>query len=191
MGRKRILDLAGKVIFIQAGAFMAAFSLDRFLVPNRILDGGIVGISIIVSYLASLPLGLLTFVFNIPFMILGLKLIGRRFLLLTVYAVASLSIWVEILGEGSLITSDLFLDTVFGGILLGIGVGLILRNGGCLDGTEVVSLLLTKRVPFSVGEIVMSFNVLIFAAAGLVFGIERALYSVAAYLLAYRALGTI
>ena len=89
MGRKGILDLIGKALFIQAGAFMAAFSLDRFLVPNRILDGGIVGISIIVSYLAALPLGLLTFAFNIPFMLLGLKLIGRRFLLLTVYAVGS------------------------------------------------------------------------------------------------------
>ncbi len=191
MARKRLLDLLGNVLLIQFGAFLAAFSLDRFLVPNRILDGGIVGISIIVSYLAQVPLGLLTFVFNIPFMILGLRLIGRRFLLLTVYAVGSLSIWVEVLGEGSIITHDLFLDTVFGGILLGIGVGLILRNGGCLDGTEVVSLLLTKRVPFSVGEIVMGFNVLIFAAAGLVFGVERALYSVAAYLLAYKAIDVV
>jgi len=191
MRRKRILELAGKILLIQAGAFMAAFSLDSFLVPNRILDGGIVGISIIVSYLAQVPLGILTFAFNIPFMALGLKLIGRRFLLLTVYAVGSLSIWVEVLGEGSIITSDLFLDTVFGGILLGIGVGLILRNGGCLDGTEVVSLLLTKRMPFSVGEIVMGFNVLIFAAAGLVFGIERALYSAATYLLAYKAIDVV
>jgi uncharacterized membrane-anchored protein YitT (DUF2179 family) len=191
MGRKKFIDFLGNVLLIQTGAFLAAFSLDRFLVPNRILDGGIVGISIIVSYLASIPLGVLTFAFNVPFMILGLKLIGRRFLFLTVYAVGSLSVWVEILGEGRIITSDLFLDTVFGGILLGIGVGLILRNGGCLDGTEVVSLLLTRRIPFTVGEIVMGFNVLIFAAAGLVFGVERALYSAAAYLLAYKAIDVV
>jgi uncharacterized membrane-anchored protein YitT (DUF2179 family) len=191
MGRKKLIDYLGNVLFIQAGAFLAAFSLDRFLVPNRILDGGIVGISIIVSYLASIPLGVLTFAFNVPFMLLGLKLIGRRFLLFTVYAVGSLSIWVEALGEGRIITSDLFLDTVFGGILLGIGVGLILRNGGCLDGTEVVSLLLTRRIPFTVGEIVMGFNVLIFAAAGLVFGVERALYSAATYLLAYKAIDVV
>jgi uncharacterized membrane-anchored protein YitT (DUF2179 family) len=191
MGRKKFIDFLGNVLLIQTGAFLAAFSLDRFLVPNRILDGGIVGISIIVSYLASIPLGVLTFAFNVPFMILGLKLIGRRFLFLTVYAVGSLSVWVELLGEGRIITSDLFLDTVFGGILLGIGVGLILRNGGCLDGTEVVSLLLTRRIPFTVGEIVMGFNVLIFAAAGLVFGVERALYSAAAYLLAYKAIDVV
>lgn len=191
MRRKWARDLFLNVLLIQAGALLAAFSLDRFLVPNRILDGGIVGISIIVSYLASVPLGLMTFVFNIPFMILGLKLIGRRFLVLTVYAVGSLSIWVEVLGEGRIITSDLFLDTIFGGILLGIGVGLILRNGGCLDGTEVVSLVLTKRVPFTVGEIVMGFNVLIFGAAGVVFGVERALYSVATYLLAYKAIDVV
>jgi len=188
MKREKLWGLFGNVVLIQVGAFMAAFSLDRFLVPNRILDGGIVGISIIVSYLGSIPLGLLTFVFNVPFMALGLKLIGRRFLVLTVYAVGSLSIWVEALGGGRIITSDLFLDTIFGGILLGMGVGLIIRNGGCLDGTEVVSLILTKRIPFSVGEIVMGFNVLIFGAAGVVFGVERALYSVAAYLLAYKAI---
>jgi uncharacterized membrane-anchored protein YitT (DUF2179 family) len=188
MKRKDLLALLGNVVLIQAGAFMAAFSLQRFLVPNRILDGGVVGISIIVSYLGSIPLGALTFAFNIPFLALGYRLIGKRFLALALYAVTSLSAWVEVLGADRVITSDPFLDTVFGGILLGAGVGLILRNGGCLDGTEVVSLLLTKRLPFSVGEIVMGFNVLIFAAAGVVFGVERALYSAAAYLLAYKAI---
>lgn len=186
--RREFLTLAGNILMIQIGAFMAAFSLERFLVPNKILDGGVVGISIIVSYLGSIPLGLLTFAFNLPFLALGFKLIGRRFLLLALYAVASLSVWVELLSAGLAITSDPFLDTVFGGILLGAGVGLILRNGGCLDGTEVVSLLLTRRVPFSVGEIVMGFNVLIFGAAGVVFGVERALYSAATYLLAYKAI---
>jgi uncharacterized membrane-anchored protein YitT (DUF2179 family) len=188
MKRKDLVGLLGNIVFIQVGAFMAAFSLQRFLVPNRILDGGVVGISIIVSYLGSIPLGALTFAFNIPFLALGYRLIGKRFLALALYAVASLSTWVEVLGADKVITSDPFLDTVFGGILLGAGVGLILRNGGCLDGTEVVSLLLTKRLPFSVGEIVMGFNVLIFAAAGVVFGVERALYSAATYLLAYKAI---
>jgi uncharacterized membrane-anchored protein YitT (DUF2179 family) len=188
MKAKGFFGLLGNVVLIQVGAFMAAFSLQRFLVPNRILDGGVVGISIIVSYLGSIPLGALTFAFNIPFLALGYRLIGKRFLALALYAVASLSAWVEVLGADRVITSDPFLDTVFGGILLGAGVGLILRNGGCLDGTEVVSLLLTKRLPFSVGEIVMGFNVLIFAAAGIVFGVERALYSAATYLLAYKAI---
>jgi uncharacterized membrane-anchored protein YitT (DUF2179 family) len=167
---------------------MAAFALQRFLVPNRILDGGVVGIAIIASYLSALPLGLLVFVFNLPFMALSLKLIGKRFLFLALYAVGSFSVWVSVFEPGGLITHDLFLATVFGGIVLGAGVGLIIRNGACLDGTEIVSIILTSKIPFSVGELVMGFNVVIFSAAGFVFGLERALYSVAAYLIAYKAI---
>jgi uncharacterized membrane-anchored protein YitT (DUF2179 family) len=188
MGKKQAVRLLGNVIFIQAGAVLAAFALERFLVPNRILDGGVVGVAIIVSYLSALPLGALVFAFNLPFLALSLKLIGKRFLFLALYAVASFSIWVALFAHAGLITKDLFLATVFGGILLGAGVGLIIRNGGCLDGTEIVSIILTSKIPFSVGEIVMGFNVVIFSAAGLVFGVERALYSVAAYLIAFKAI---
>jgi uncharacterized membrane-anchored protein YitT (DUF2179 family) len=188
VNKKQILRLSGNVFFIQAGAALAAFALERFLIPNRMMDGGVVGIAIIVSYLGALPLGVLTFAFNLPFMLLSLKLIGKRFLALAVYAVFSFSAWVSVFEHGAAITDDLFLATVFGGILLGAGVGLIIRNGGCLDGTEILSIILTSKIPFSVGEIVMGFNVVIFSAAGLVFGVERALYSVAAYLIAYKAI---
>jgi uncharacterized membrane-anchored protein YitT (DUF2179 family) len=188
MIQKLNLRIIGNILFIQVGAVLAAFALERFLVPNRILDGGVVGIAIIISYLSALPLGVLVFAFNLPFMALSLKLIGKRFLFLALYAVASFAVWVSVFEPAGLITTDLFLATVFGGIVLGAGVGLIIRNGGCLDGTEIVSLILTQKIPFSVGEIVMGFNVLIFSAAGLVFGLERALYSVAAYLIAYRAI---
>ncbi len=186
--KKQALRLFGNILFIQAGAILAAFALERFLVPNRILDGGVVGIAIIVSYLGALPLAVLVFAFNLPFMALSLKLIGKRFLLLALYAVASFSVWVALFEPSGLITNDLFLATVFGGILLGAGVGLIIRNGACLDGSEIISIILTSRVPFSVGEIVMGFNVVIFSVAGLVFGLDRALYSVAAYLIAYKAI---
>jgi len=188
MNKKQALRLVGNILFIQAGAVLAAFALERFLVPNRILDGGVVGIAIIASYLSSFPLGALVFIFNLPFMALSLKLIGKRFLFLALYAVASFSLWVLVFEHAGLVTKDLFLATVFGGILLGAGVGLIIRNGGCLDGTEIVSIIFTAKIPFSVGEIVMGFNVVIFSAAGLVFGVERALYSVAAYLIAYKAI---
>ena len=188
MIKNRVLRLIGNVLFIQVGAVLAAFALERFLVPNRILDGGIVGIAIITSYLCALPLSVLIFAFNIPFLALSLKLIGKRFLALALYAVASFSVWVAAFGPAGAITADLFLATVFGGIVLGTGVGFIIRNGGCLDGTEIVSIILTSKIPFSVGEMVMGFNVIIFSAAGLVFGVERALYSVAAYLIAYKAI---
>ncbi|MGA2546823.1 MAG: YitT family protein [Rectinemataceae bacterium] len=188
MNKKQALRLFGNAFFIQAGAVLASFALERFLVPNRIMDGGVVGIAIIVSYLSILPLGFLVFAFNLPFLVLSLKLIGKRFLFLALYAVASFSVWVSVFEPVGVITSDLFLATIFGGIILGAGVGLIIRNGGCLDGTEIVSIILTSKIPFSVGEIVMGLNVVIFSAAGLVFGIDRALYSVAAYIIAYKAI---
>jgi uncharacterized membrane-anchored protein YitT (DUF2179 family) len=188
VNKKQALRLFGNAFFIQAGAVLASFALERFLVPNRIMDGGVVGIAIIVSYLSILPLGFLVFAFNLPFLVLSLKLIGKRFLFLALYAVASFSVWVSVFEPVGVITSDLFLATIFGGIILGAGVGLIIRNGGCLDGTEIVSIILTSKIPFSVGEIVMGLNVVIFSAAGLVFGIDRALYSVAAYIIAYKAI---
>ena len=188
MNKKRGLRLAGNIFFIQIGAVLAAFSLERFLIPNKMMDGGVVGVSIIASYLSSLPLGLFVFALNLPFIFLSLKLIGRRFLILALYAIASFSAWVSVFGPLGVVTNDLFLATVFGGILLGAGVGLIIRNGACLDGTEIVSIILTSRLPFSVGELVMGFNVLVFSAAGIVFGVDRALYSVAAYLIAYKAI---
>ena len=175
-------------MFIQVGAILAAFALERFLIPNKMMDGGITGVSIIGSYLSSLPLGIFVFVLNLPFVILGLRLIGRRFVGLALYAIASLSAWVSVFERAGAVTGDLFLATVFGGIMLGSGVGLIIRNGGCLDGTEIVSILLTERLPFSIGELVMGFNVVIFGAAIFVFGADRALYSVAAYLIAYKAI---
>jgi uncharacterized membrane-anchored protein YitT (DUF2179 family) len=186
--KKQVLRLLGNALFIQIGAVLAAFALERFLIPNKMMDGGITGVSIIGSYLSSLPLGLFVFVLNLPFVILSLKLIGRRFVGLALYAIASLSAWVSVFERAGAVTSDLFLATVFGGITLGSGVGLIIRNGGCLDGTEIVSILLTERLPFSIGELVMGFNVVIFGAALFVFGPERALYSVAAYLIAYKAI---
>ena len=188
MSKKQVLRLLGNVLFIQAGALLAAFALERFLIPNRMMDGGITGVSIIASYLSALPLGLFVLVLNLPFVVLSLRLIGRRFVALAFYAVASFSAWVSVFEHSGAVTSDLFLATVFGGILLGAGVGLIIRNGGCLDGTEIVSIILTARLPFSVGELVMGFNVVIFGAALFVFGAERALYSVASYLIAYKAI---
>jgi uncharacterized membrane-anchored protein YitT (DUF2179 family) len=188
VNKKQGMRLLGNVVFIQAGAVLAAFALERFLVPNKILDGGVVGIAIITSYLSALPLGALVFAFNLPFLALSFKLIGKRFLFMALFAVASFSVWVSIFAPGTVITHDLFLATVFGGILLGLGVGLIIRNGGCLDGTEIVSIILNAKIPFSVGELVMAINILVFSAAALVFGVDRALYSAAAYLIAYRAI---
>ena len=163
------------------GAAVAALALEEFLVPFQILDGGVVGVSMIVSQLSGLPLGLFIVVLNIPFLLVGLKRLGRTFLVRALYAMLVFSVLLEVFKPLPPLTEQELLVVVFGGVLLGLGVGLILRSGGCLDGTEIVAMLLSQRVPFSTGQIVLGFNIIIYAAAGLLFGLDRALYSLLTY----------
>ncbi len=185
--KEKILFIINKLFFLTLGAFVAAFALECFLVPNNIIDGGIVGISMILSYITKYNLGLLIFVINIPFILLAFTKMGKYFVFQTLYAVAMLAIGINIF-QAHHITDDLLLATVFGGIILGTGVGIVLKNEGSLDGTEIMSLVLSKKFGFSVGEIIMGFNVFIYFGAGLVFGWNKAMYSVLTYFIAYRVI---
>ena len=178
-----------KFCFLTLGPFIAAFALEVFLVPNNIIDGGIVGVSIILSYLTNINLGLLIFVINIPFFLLAFNKIGKKFVIQTFYAVGMLSLALNIFSIYHLPTThDLLLSTVFGGIILGTGVGLVLKNEGSLDGTEIMSLVLSKKFGFSVGEWIMTFNVFIYSVSGLVFGWNRAMYAVLTYFIAFKVI---
>lgn len=164
------------------GAMIAAFALEEFLVPARILDGGIVGVSIIVSSLTSLSLSVLTICLNLPFVLVGTKQLGKQFLFRTFTAMVAFSVFLEVFDRWHYnATYDPLLATVFGGIILGFGVGLIIRNGGCLDGTETVAIVIARRTSLSVGQIVLFCNVVIYMAAGMLFGLDRALYSLLTY----------
>lgn len=188
--KKYFLNLLTKIIFLTIGPIIAAFALEGFLVPNNIIDGGIVGVSIIVSYLTKYNLGLLIFLLNIPFMFLAFNKIGKKFVFQSFYAIFILSMSLNAF-HSLKITDDLLLSTVFGGIILGTGVGLVLKNDGSLDGTEIMSLVLSKKFGFSVGEIIMAFNIFIYGVAGLVFGWDRAMYSILTYYIAYRVIDTV
>ena len=177
-----------RFFFITLGAILMAVALELFLVPNNVLDGGIVGISIITSHLTKIKLGLIIFLLNIPFFFLGYKQIGRTFALSTLYGITILSISTALLNPIEPFVSEVFLATIFGGVILGIGVGLVIKYGGSLDGTEILAILLNKKSPFSVGEIVMLFNLFIFIAAGFVFTWESALYSMISYFIAYKSI---
>lgn len=190
--KELFFSILNKLFFLTVGPFIAAFALEVFLVPNNIIDGGIVGISIIVSYLTKINLGLLIFVINIPFFLLAFNKIGKKFVLQTFYAIGMLSLALNIFTTHHLpTTNDLLLSTVFGGIILGTGVGLVLKNEGSLDGTEIMSLVLSKKFGFSVGEWIMLFNVFIYGAAGLVFGWNRAMYAVLTYFIAFRIIDVV
>lgn len=175
-----------RALFILIGAGLVSVGLELFLVPNRIIDGGIVGISIIASYLSGFPLGMFLFLLNLPFLIWGYKQIGKTFTLSTLFGVSVMSVGTGLLHPVPPITDDLLLAAVFGGVILGIGVGMVIRYGGSLDGTEIVAIGLNKRTPFSVGEMVMFFNIFILGSAGFVFGWDRAMYSLIAYFIAFK-----
>lgn len=180
------------MFFLTLGPFIAAFALEVFLVPNNIIDGGIVGISIILSYLTKLNLGLLIFVINIPFFLLAFSKIGKKFVIQTFYAIGMLSLFLNMFSMyNHPVSNDLLLSTVFGGIVLGTGVGLVLKNEGSLDGTEIMSLVLSKKFGFSVGEWIMTFNIFIYGASGLVFGWNRAMYAVLTYFIAFRVIDVV
>ncbi len=185
--KEKFLFIVNKLFFLTLGAFIASFALECFLVPNNIIDGGIVGVSMILSYITKYNLGLLIFVINIPFILLAFTKMGKYFVFQTLYAVSMLAIGINIF-QAHHITDDLLLATVFGGIILGTGVGIVLKNEGSLDGTEIMSLVLSKKFGFSVGEIIMGFNVFIYFGAGLVFGWNKAMYSVLTYFIAYRVI---
>ncbi|WP_166240729.1 YitT family protein [Paenibacillus turpanensis] len=181
-----LVKLLKRGITIFIGASLVSIGLELFLVPNQIIDGGVVGLSIISSHLSGLPLGLFLFVLNLPFLFIGYKQIGKTFALSTLFGVVVMSVGTSLLHSVDAITLDPLLAAVFGGITLGIGIGLVIRSGGSLDGTEIVAILANRATPFSVGEVVMFLNVFILGSAGFVFGWESAMYSLIAYYIAFK-----
>lgn len=175
-----------RVFFICLGAILVSVGLEIFLVPNNIIDGGITGISIMAAHLTGMKLGIFLFLFNLPFLFIGYKQIGKTFALSTLLGVLVMSTGTALLVPVPSLTQDLLLSAVFGGIILGIGVGMVIRAGGSLDGTEIVAILITKKSPFSVGELVMFFNIFILGSAGFLFGWDRAMYSLIAYYIAFK-----
>ncbi|HCA55770.1 MAG TPA: hypothetical protein DEO95_09935, partial [Ruminococcaceae bacterium] len=181
---KLLLDFVG----IAVGAVIAAFAIEEFLVPCTILDGGVVGIGIIVNYLTGWPLGILTVVLNTPFLLIGSRKMGRMFIVKAVYAMVIFSVFLEIFAPMQNVTSENLLAVSFGGVILGIGAGLVIRFGGCLDGTETVAILLNKKFKLPVGQTVLFFNVLIFSAVGIIMGLDRAMYSLLTYFITSKVL---
>lgn len=183
-----MLDLTRKLFFLSIGVVLVAIGLEQFLVPNNIIDGGIVGVSIITSHLTKMPLGLFIFFFNLPFLYFGYRHLGKAFLFSSLFSIGFLAIMVTIMHHFPKVTGDLLLSCIFGGIIIGIGLGIIFRNSGSLDGTEIVALTISRKISFSVGEIIMFFNVFILGSAGLVFGWDRAMYSLIAFYIIFKTI---
>ena len=174
-------EQASKYLLLLLGAFIASIGLEIFLVPNDVIDGGVVGLAIMAGAITGKEYGIFLVLFNLPFLYLGYKQIGKDFAVATAVAIVLLAVWTNYFEPVPQLTDDIFLAAIFGGIIDGIGVGLIMRAGGSLDGTEIVAIIADKKSAFSVGEIVMFINLFIFAGAGFLFDWERAMYSIVAY----------
>ena len=192
MNKGFLKTLLLRLFFITFGCIIAAFALECVLIPRDVIDGGVVGISIMASYLTKLPLGLFLIIFNLPFVVMAFQKFGKMFVCLMFYGVIMLSLFSELFLEtGIVFSEDTFIASIFGGIILGVGVGLVLKSNAALDGTEIMAIKLSQRYPFAVGEIVMFINVFIFIIAGFVYGVDKAMYSAVTYFIAARAIDTV
>ena len=177
-----------KAVLVLAGSILAAAGLQYFLIPNHLLDGGVTGISIIAAHLSSLPVGVFLILLNIPFVWLGYRKFGKDFALLSVLGILLLAVLTILFHTSTGFTGEPILAAVFGGILVGVGVGLVIRYGGTLDGADTVAILIDRFTIFSIGEAIMIMNLFIIGGAGFVFGWDHAMFSLIAYFVAHKAI---
>lgn len=170
-------------LLLTMGFISAGFGLRGFLLPNHFVDGGATGISLLMNQTFQLPLSVLLILVNIPFIMLGYHQLGKAFVFKTIYAILGLALVVAFLPY-PVITSDKLLVSVFGGFFLGAGIGLAVRGGGVLDGTEVVAIFISRRTSLTIGDVILLINIIIFSFAAYLLGLEVALYSILIYMAA-------
>lgn len=166
-----------------AGMLSAGFGLKGFLIPNHFIDGGVTGISLLLTHLTAWSLPVFLVIINFPFVILGYWQIGRTFAFKTILAIVGLAICVALI-QYPVVTSDKLLVAVFGGFFLGVGIGLAVRGGGVLDGTEVLAIYVSRRTNLSIGDVILIFNIMIFGVAAYFLSVETALYAILTYFVA-------
>lgn len=171
------------VLFITLGVAAAAFGLKGFLLPNRFLDGGVMGISLLANIVSGVNLSLLVVLINLPFVAIAYTQISKKFAFKTLIAISLLAITLAIV-EFPIITDDKLLIAVFGGFFLGVGIGLSIRGGSVIDGTEVLAIYSSRKTTLSVGDVILILNIVIFSTAAYIINIETALYAILTYLVA-------
>ncbi len=174
-------------LLIVFGILTASVGLRSFLLPSHFLDGGVTGISLLIQALTNWNLSILLVIFNIPFIFLGFRQISLAFAIRTLFAIIALALCLAFL-ELPVFTHDKLLIAVFGGFFLGAGIGLSIRGGCVLDGTEILALYLSRKTGFTVGDIIMAINVLIFSVSALLINVETALYAMLTYFSASRTI---
>lgn len=185
--RLTLINAAKDTFQIGLGVASAAFGLKSFLLPTGFIDGGATGVALMIAVLSDLPLPLLLVLINAPFVLLAYRSIGRAFAIRTMVGITALAL---VVGTVDLpeVTHDKLLVAVFGGFFLGAGIGLAVRGGGVIDGTEVLAIAVSRRLRTTVGDVITAVNVVIFGVAAWLMGVETALYSMITYLAASRTM---
>ena len=169
------------------GILSVVFGLEGFLLPNHFIDGGITGISMLASTAINLPLPILIFLINLPFLIIGFRQLNKKFIFKSFLAILGLALALFIFTM-PIITHDKLIAAVFGGFFLGVGIGLSIRAGAALDGTEILAIWASKKTGLTIGNIILFFNAFIFLVGAFYLGTEKALYSVLTYYSASKTL---
>ncbi|MCW3119555.1 MAG: hypothetical protein JWM28_3637 [Chitinophagaceae bacterium] len=179
--RRNVKDFFSSAVYISLGILSAGFGLKSFLIPNSFIDGGVMGISLLINEKTGISLSLLIIIINLPFLLLGWQQINKAFSVKSILAITALAIAVAFLPY-PVITNDKLLVAVFGGFFLGAGIGLTIRGGAVIDGTEVLAIFMNRKYSLSVGDFILIFNIIIFSFAAWLLSIEIALYSTLTYL---------
>ena len=174
-------------IFIIIGVFSAGFGLKGFLLPNNFIDGGATGISLLLENITSLSISYLLIIVNIPFIILATRTIGRKFALKSIIAITMLALVVHFI-DYPIITEDKLLISIFGGFFLGSGIGLAMRGGSVIDGTEVLAIFLSRKFSITIGDVLFLINLIIFSFGAYMLSVETALYAILTYLAAAKTI---
>ncbi|HLO38470.1 MAG TPA: YitT family protein [Lacibacter sp.] len=182
---KQVFDLRN-ILQILVGVSLAVLAMRGFMIPNRFMDGGITGISILLHEIFHWNISILTLLLNAPIIYLGYRRIGKTFAVQTILAVVLLAIGLQFIDIHPITTNPLLI-AIFGGVIIGCGVGLVIRSGGVIDGAEVIAVFTKRKTGFSNSEIILLINFLIFTVAGTQFGLETAMYSLITYFTATRA----
>ncbi|MBX5438488.1 MAG: YitT family protein [Thermoflavifilum sp.] len=172
---------AKEVLYLLAGIFSAGLGLKGFLLPGHFLDGGVTGISLLLRFLTGYPLSILLVIINLPFVLMGYRQFSKSFAIKSILGIIGLAICIELV-HFPVVTTDKLLIAVFGGFFIGAGTGLAMRGGGVLDGTEILSVFISRHSVFTVGDIIAILNVCIFSVAAFVINVETALYAMLTYL---------
>lgn len=187
--KQKKLLMASRALLVIIGGFITGYGLEAVLIPNAVSDGGVTGLSIVGSELSGFPLGILIGILNIPFVFLGYKQIGKSFAVYSVIGIISLAVSTSLMHHvPTIIEGDTLLITVVGGIIIGFGMGLALRNGGALDGIDMLAVLLSRKLPFGTSDLILFLNMFVFIFVSTVFGLQGAILSAIAYFIASKVI---